>query len=108
MALAAFMVQPVFSRKNPSIYPFIFNILDKWTAKDCSMDEIDKLMKAFGSRNRAEYGPGDELPGGFVESVATDPAAVEWQNHPQVLAYKRRGRLVGWDRRGHRIWTGEG
>ena len=41
MALSAFMVQPVFSRKNPSIYPFIFNILDKWTAKD----ELGNLME---------------------------------------------------------------
>ena len=71
------------------------------------MDEIDKLMKAFGSRNKAEYGPGDELPGGFVEIVANWTAAVEWQNHPQVKAWRRRGRLLGWNRRGHRIWTGK-
>jgi len=70
------------------------------------MDEIDELMKAFGNRNEAEYGPEDELPGGFVESVATWTAAVEWQNHPQVKAWRRRGRLLGWNRRGHRIWTG--
>jgi len=70
------------------------------------MDEIDELMKAFGSRNKAEYGTGDELPGGFVESVANWTAAGEWQNHPQVKAWRRRGRLLGWNRRGHRIWTG--
>lgn len=68
---------------------------------------VEELMKMWGSRNRAEYGPGDRLPGGLVESVATDPyAGPEWQQHPQVLAWRRRGRLQGWDRRGNRIWSG--
>ncbi len=67
---------------------------------------VEEIMKVFGSRNRAEFGPGDKLPGGLVEMVATWPAAVEWQDHPQVLAYKHRGRLVGWDRRGNKIWSG--
>ena len=70
------------------------------------MDEIDELMKAFGSRHRAEFSPTDQLPGGWVECVATWPAAVEWQDHPQVKAYKRRGKFAGWDRKGHRLWTG--
>jgi hypothetical protein len=30
-----------------------------------------------------------------------------WQDHPQVVAYKRRGKFKGWDRRGNKLWTGE-
>ena len=68
---------------------------------------IEKLMEKFESRNVAEFSPGDELPGGWVECVATSPDAVEWQDHPQVVAYKRRGKFKGWDRRGNKLWAGE-
>jgi hypothetical protein len=68
---------------------------------------IEKLKAMFESRNQAAFNPGDELPGGWVEVVATWPAAVEWQDHPQVKAYKARGKFRGWDRRGNKLWTGE-
>ena len=65
-----------------------------------------EIMEMFDGKNMVEFSPTDQLPGGWVECVATWPAAVEWQDHPQVKAYKRRGKFVGWDRRGNRIWTG--
>ena len=65
-----------------------------------------QLAKLVGGKRHAEYSPDDQLPGGWVEVVATWPDAVEWQDHPQVKAWKKRGRLVGWDRRGNRIWSG--
>jgi hypothetical protein len=68
---------------------------------------IEKLKAMFESKNVATFSPGDELPGGWVESIATWPAAVEWQDHPQVKAYKARGKFKGWDRRGNKLWTGE-
>tara|TARA_R110000824_G_scaffold114391_1_gene264900 strand:- start:161 stop:487 length:327 start_codon:yes stop_codon:yes gene_type:complete len=108
MALTAFMVHPVFPRKYASIYPFIFNIADKWTDKENNNMEPKQIMEKFEGKNMAAFSPGDELPGGWVECVATWPAAVEWQDHPQVKAYKRRGKFVGWDRKGHKLWTGEG
>ena len=65
-----------------------------------------QLTELVGGKRHAEYTPDDQLPGGWVEVVATWPDAVEWQDHPQVKAWKKRGRLVGWDRRGNRIWSG--
>ncbi len=106
MALVAFMVQPVFPRKYSSIYPFIFNIVDKWTDKENNNMTAKEIMEKLGGKNMAALSPGDELPGGWVECVATWPAAVEWQDHPQVNAWRRRGRLAGWDRNGIRLWTG--
>ena len=72
------------------------------------MNQIEKLMEIFGSRNKAEYKPTDELPGGLVGTVATWEAATEWQDHPQVKAWRRRGRFAGWDSRRNKLWTGEG
>ena len=69
---------------------------------------IEKLKEMFEGKNVAAFNPGDELPGGWVEVVATWPAAVEWQDHPQVKAYKARGKFRGWDRQGNKLWTGEG
>ena len=69
---------------------------------------IEKLKEMFEGKNVAAFSPGDELPGGWVEVVATWPAAVEWQDHPQVKAYKARGKFRGWDRQGNKLWTGEG
>ena len=60
-----------------------------------------------GGKRFIEFKPHEQLPGGWVEVVATWPDAVEWQDHPQVKAYKKRGRLVGWDKRGNKIWSGE-
>ena len=68
---------------------------------------IEKLKEKFGGKNSATFSPDDELPGGWVESVATWPAAVEWQDHPQVKAYKARGKFKGWDRKGNKLWAGE-
>lgn len=65
-----------------------------------------ELAKLVGGKRHAEYAPTDQLPGGWVEVVATWPDAAEWQDHPQVKAWKKRGRLAGWDRRGNRIWSG--
>ena len=69
---------------------------------------IEKLKEMFEGKNVAAFNPGDELPGGWVEVVATWPAAVEWQDNPQVKAYKARGKFRGWDRQGNKLWTGEG
>ena len=71
------------------------------------MNQIEKLKEMFESRNQAEFSPGDELPGGWVECVATASDAVEWQDHPQVQAYKARGKFKGWDRKGNKLWAGE-
>ena len=71
------------------------------------MNQIEKLKEMFGGKNVATFNPGDELPGGWVECVATWPAAVEWQDHPQVKAYKARGKFKGWDRQGNKLWAGE-
>ena len=68
---------------------------------------IEKLKEMFEGKNVAAFSPGDELPGGWVEVVATWPAAVEWQDHPQVNAYKARGKFRGWDRQGNKLWAGE-
>ena len=68
---------------------------------------IEKLKEMFEGKNVAAFSPGDELPGGWVEVVATWPAAVEWQDHPQVKAYKARGKFRGWDRQGNKLWAGE-
>ena len=68
---------------------------------------IEKLKEIFESRNQAEFSPNDELPGGWVECVATSPDAVEWQDHPQVKAYKARGKFKGWDSQGNKLWAGE-
>ena len=68
---------------------------------------IDELKEKFEGKNVATFSPDDELPGGWVECVATWPAAVEWQDHPQVKAYKARGRFKGWDRQGNKLWAGE-
>ena len=68
---------------------------------------IEKIKEKFGGKNVATFNPGDELPGGWVECVATWPAAVEWQDHPQVKAYKARGRFKGWDSQGNKLWAGE-
>ena len=65
-----------------------------------------QLAKLVGGKRHAEYTPDDQLPGGWVEVVATWPDAVEWQDHPQVKAWRKHGRLAGWDRRGNRIWSG--
>jgi len=65
-----------------------------------------QLAKLVGGKRHAEYTPDDQLPGGWVEVVATWPDAVEWQDHPQVKAWRKRGRLAGWDKRGNRIWSG--
>ena len=61
----------------------------------------------IGSKRFIEFKPDERLPGGWVEVVATWPDAVEWQDHPQVKAYKKRGRLVGWDKKRNKIWSGE-
>ena len=68
---------------------------------------IDELKEKFEGKNVATFSPDDELPGGWVECVATWPAAVEWQDHPQVKAYKARGRFKGWDSQGNKLWSGE-
>jgi hypothetical protein len=68
---------------------------------------IEKLKAMFESKNVATFSPDDELPGGWVESVATASDAVEWQDHPQVKAYKARGKFKGWDRQGNKLWAGE-
>ena len=68
--------------------------------------KAEELAKLANGKRWKEYTPDDQLPGGWVEVVATWPDAVEWQDHPQVKAWKKRGRLVGWDRRGNRIWSG--
>ena len=68
---------------------------------------IEKIKEKFGGKNVATFNPGDELPGGWVECGATWPAAVEWQDHPQVKAYKARGKFKGWDRQGNKLWAGE-
>jgi len=66
-----------------------------------------ELAKMVGGKRFIEFKPHEQLPGGWVEVVATWPDAVEWQDHPQVKAYKKRGRHVGWDRKGNKIWSGE-
>ena len=71
------------------------------------MNQIEKLKEMFEGKNVATFSPGDELPGGWVECVATSPDAVEWQDHPQVKAYKARGKFKGWDRQGNKLWAGE-
>ena len=68
---------------------------------------IEKIKVKFEGKNVATFSPDDELPGGWVECVATWPAAVEWQDHPQVKAYKARGKFKGWDRQGNKLWAGE-
>ena len=71
------------------------------------MNQIEKLKEMFEGKNVATFSPGDELPGGWVECVATSSDAVEWQDHPQVKAYKARGKFKGWDRKGNKLWAGE-
>jgi len=66
-----------------------------------------ELAEMVGGKRYIEFKPDEQLPGGWVEVVATWPDAVEWQDHPQVKAYKKRGRHVGWDRKGNKIWSSE-
>ena len=68
--------------------------------------KAEELAKMARGKRWKEYTTDAQLPGGWVEVVATCPDAVEWQDHPQVKAWKKRGRLAGWDRRGNRIWSG--
>ena len=74
-------------------------LVNQMTAKE--------LAEMVGGKRYLEFKPDERLPGGWVEVVATWPDAVEWQDHPQVKAYKKRGRLVGWDKKRNKIWSGE-
>jgi len=92
--------------------PEIQNLYKRWISgqkEKINNMTAREILEKFGGKNLAEFGPTDRLPGGWVEVVATWPGlGREWQDHPQVKAWRHRGKFCGWDRRGNRLWTGEG